>query len=35
MDKVVKLKKPDKDETGFDRGERIIMVDGVRWAQTK
>lgn len=36
MPSIVTLRKPtesDADFRRFDRGERIILVDGVRWAQ--
>lgn len=33
-ERKIELVKPDADAKGFDRGERIIMVDGVRWGRT-
>lgn len=30
----VALVQPEKDAAGFGRGERIILVDGVRWGRT-
>lgn len=31
---TIELVKPAPGESGFDRGERIIMVDGTRWGRT-